>query len=129
MAKEVSTEFKTAFGRMLVGLNMNYTSGNALNFSSTLLLYTRTGLYTMGVMEKYELEFRKAETIYKNAVNHLKLKGRNSYAESQIFQMCFEINKAILPIALAEGILVINETMFSVMDMFQVDPNQKGARK
>jgi hypothetical protein len=127
MARELSTEFKTAFGRMLIGLKMNYTPANSLNYSGTLIEYTRGGLITtdkMGRYSKYERardyekDFDRAEMLYRYALAQLKMKGRNTVVEQRILESCYEINKIIFPIALSEGILVMNEEMFGVADMF-----------
>ena len=131
MGKEVSSEFKTAFGRMLVGLKMNYTIPNALNYSETLIEYTRAGLVTADKLGKYanyekaddyEQVFGVAEKKYKEALEQLKLRGRNYIAEQRIMSLCYDINKMIFPIALSEGILVMNEEMFGVSDMFTKSP-------
>jgi hypothetical protein len=127
MARELSTEFKTAFGRMLIGLKMSYTPANALNYSGTLIEYTRAGLVTMGLMGRYsdykyaadyDKDFQRAEILYRWALQQLKMKGRNTVVEQRILEACYEINKLIFPIALSEGILVMNEEMFGVADIF-----------
>lgn len=127
MARELSAEFKTAFGRMLIGLRMNYTVPNALNYSATLIEYTRGGLVVLDKIGKYSnyehakdyaIDFAQAEALYKDALSQLRMKGRNHVVEERIHATCFEINKRIFPIALKEGILVMNEEMFGVADMF-----------
>jgi hypothetical protein len=112
---------------MLIGLKMNYTIPNALNYSETLIEYTRGGLTLLGKMGRYsdyqyakdyDRDFRIAEGYYKRAIEQLKMKGRNQLAEQRILNDCYEINKLIFPIALTEGVLVMNEEMFGVSDMF-----------
>ena len=138
MARELSSEFKTAFGRMLIGLKMNYTIPNALNYSQTLVEYTLGGLTVIGKIGRYSnyerandyaAEFIKAERLYKEALEQLKLRGRNSVAEQRILSNCYDINKRIFPIALDEGILVMNEEMFGVADMFMKPEAQPQARR
>lgn len=127
MATELSSEFKLAFGRMLVGLKMQYSIPNALNYSQTLYEYTRGGLYMMGKIgmssdDKSKPEYEKAllecETFYKQALKQLRIRGRDYIVQEQILYCCFEINKRLFPIALKEGILKMNEEMFGVMDTF-----------
>ena len=138
MATELSTEFKTAFGRMLIGLKMSYSPANVLNYSATLIEYTRGGLITMDKFgkysnyskkEDYEKDFKRAEDLYFWALMQLKLKGRNTVVEQRILGACYEINKLIFPIALSEGILVMNEEMFGVADMFMKDAGQQQGRR
>ncbi len=127
MARELSTDFKTAFGRMLVGLKMNYSIPNAMNYSQTLYEYTMGGLTVMdkiGRYSKYErakdydADFRIAERYYKEALACLRIRGRDYIVQERILSCCFEINKLIFPIALTEGVLVMNEEMMGVLDMF-----------
>jgi len=131
MTNDLSTEFKTSFGRMLVGLNMVYTVPNALNYSQTLILFTMGGLTTLGKMGRYstykhakdyDQDFKRAEILYKEALASLRIRGRENLVEEQILAKCYDINKMIFPIALSEGILVLNESMFSALDMFQKPP-------
>lgn len=141
MAHELSTEFKTAFGRMLVGLKMNYSIPNAINYSSTLYEYTYGGLTVMGKIGKfpkdeykekavfYNGEFAKAERFYKDALSCLRIRGRDYIVQERIHLCCFEINKLIFPIALTEGVLVLNEEMFGVLDMYMKPDIQPDARR
>jgi hypothetical protein len=133
VVSELSTEFKTAFGRMLVGLKMNYTIQNALNYSQTLVEYTYGGLVVMdkvGRYSKYEhakdydRDFKQAEYWYKQALSCLQIRGRDHIVQQRILTYCFDINKLIFQIALSEGVLVMNESMFGVMDMF-MNPTQQ----
>jgi hypothetical protein len=133
MAIELSTEFKTAFGRMLVGLKMAYSIPNSLNYSETLIEYTRGGLYVQNKFDEHKMEFKQAELWYKEAISLLRYKGRNEFVQEQILSKCFDINNLIFPIALKEGVLVMNEEMFSVQDMFLSAPppsdNQYSGRR
>jgi hypothetical protein len=132
MPTDLSTEFKTAFGRMLIGLKMNYTIQNALNYSQTLIEYTYGGLVVMDKVGRYseykhkkdyELDFLKAERLYKNALSQLQIRGRDHIVQERILANCYDINKLIFQIALSEGVLVMNESMFNVSDMF-MNPTQ-----
>ncbi len=127
MASELSSEFKLAFGRMLVGLKMQYSIPNALNYSQTLYEYTRGGLYMMGKIgpssddkskKEYEQALQECEVFYKNALACLRIRGRENIVQERMLSACFEINKRLFPIALKEGILKMNEEMFGVMDTF-----------
>ena len=122
MPSELSTEFKTAFGRLLIGLKMMYTTQNVLNYSSTLIEYTRAGLVVLGRYDEYKKDFYSASSWYKEAIQCTVIKGRNEYVQNQILTRCFDINNLIFPIALKEGVLVLNEEMFSVTDMFLAAP-------
>lgn len=122
MVAELSSEFKTAFGRLLVGLKMANSIPNALNYSGTLIEYTRAGLAVMGKEENYKEELRQASSWYKTALLHTQVKGRNEWIQNQILALCFNVNSLIFPIALKEGVLVLNEEMFSVQDMFMGAP-------
>ena len=130
MANELSTEFKTAFGRMLVGLKMNYSIPNSLNYSQTLIEYTLGGLTVIGRIGKYseydkakdyQKDFNQAEQLYKQALGFLQIRGRDYIVQERILSNCYDINKLIFPIALSEHILVMNEGMFNVLDAF-IDP-------
>jgi hypothetical protein len=141
MPTELSTEFKTAFGRMLVGLKMNYSIPNSLNYSQTLVEYTSGGLTVQGKLGRYsdykhakdyEKDFLLAERWYKLALACLQIRGRDHIVQEKILSYCFDINKLIFPIALSEGILVMNESMFNVADMFMnptVQPEEPRRRR
>jgi hypothetical protein len=133
MVSELSTEFKTAFGRMLIGLKMNYTIQNALNYSQTLIEYTYGGLVVLDKVGRYseykhakdyERDFQKAEYLYKKALSNLQIRGRDHIVQERILANCYDINKLIFQIALSEGVLVMNESMFNVTDMF-MNPTQQ----
>jgi hypothetical protein len=112
---------------MLVGLKMNYTVQNALNYSQTLIEYTYGGLVVLDKVgrhseykyaKEYESDFKQAELWYKAALSTLQIRGRDHIVQERMLYYCYDINKLIFPIALSEGILVMNESMFSVTDMF-----------
>ena len=133
MPTDLSTEFKTAFGRMLIGLKMNYTIQNSLNYSQTLIEYTYGGLVVLDKVGRYstykhakdyEMDFKKAEIWYKAALGCLQIRGRDHIVQQRILTYCYDINKLIFQIALSEGILVMNESMFNVSDMF-MNPTQQ----
>lgn len=130
---DLPTEFKTAFGRVLIGLKLQYSIPNAMNYSQTLYEYTYGGLVVLEKIGKYSTyeraedyakDFKQAEVYYKTALQQLRIRGRDYLVQQNILACCFEINKLIFPIALTEGVLVMTEEMCGVLDAF-VDPNRR----
>ena len=119
MVGKVSSEFKEAFGRLLVLLTTTPTIESSLKYSEVLIIFTKAGLITEG---KFNDDLKKmfvlAEQSYKNALACYKIQGRPGYMKEQIMMHCFDINYYILPIALSEGILILNQDSFNLTQMF-----------
>lgn len=119
MVGKVSAEFKESFGRLLILLSTSFTIESALKYSEVLITFTKAGLITEGRFdEDYKRVFRLAEQSYKRALGQFKIHGRDGFVKEQIFKECFEINYYIMPIALSEGILVLNQDSFNLTSMF-----------
>ena len=135
MASKVGNDFKQAFALLLSVMKINYSTSNAMNYSQTLYEWTLSGLITDSKLkqsieiaedggksiklsalepkyEKYVDEFYFARDKYMEAVDIIKnpaASGLKNWSQSQIFSSCFEINQAILPIALSEGYLDLKD--------------------
>lgn len=119
MAGKVSSEFKESFGKLLVLLSTMLTIESSLKYAEVLIVFTKAGLMTEGkYTEEYKEMFKLAEKSYKTALGCFQIQGRAGYVKEQVLKHCFEINYYILPIALEEGILVLNQDSFNLTQMF-----------
>lgn len=119
MAGKVSSEFKESFGRLLILLSTNTTIEGALKYSENLINLTKSGLITEDRYDdEYKAIFNKARESYLKALQCYQIQGRAGYQKEQILKYCFEINFYILPVALSEGILVLNQDSFNLTSMF-----------
>lgn len=129
MTSKVTNDFKAAFALLLTIMKVNYTTTTAMNYSQTVYEWTLAGLITEGILvqefsgntckltdrvpgKNYAATFMYAEKKYAEAVQLIKTPVGNtlkSYAQSEILAKCFDINKAIFPIALAEGLLDLKD--------------------
>lgn len=138
MAKNLTNDFKAEFALLLVIMKVNYGTTNSLNYSKTLYEWALAALVTE---EKIRIEWKKGEngrtkmTIvdtgdskiaeafnncydqYIKALDYLKIpsQGRKEYIQYNIMKLCFEIDTAIFPIALSEGILDLKDTVNKAM--------------
>jgi hypothetical protein len=136
MASQLTNDFKQNFGLLLSIMKINYSSNTALNYSETLIEYTLSGLITEGKInvtynEAGDPEFKdaNAKTQFAKAFTHafkryneaLALgeentsRSREESIKSEILKKCFEINTAIFPIALSEGILSLKDIAKDIM--------------
>lgn len=109
-------------------MKVNFSTTNALNYSQTLYEWSLAGLITEGKITrewhgseyklidvgetKYSIEFEFCSKNYQEALKHvgiLATPGRKEWAQKEILSRCFEINQAILPICLAEGLLDLKD--------------------
>lgn len=130
MTTKVSGDFKAAFALILSIQKVNFGIDPAMNYSQTVYEWTLGGLITEGIVKpafndnKWVLEgngangkeyvkaFAYAEIKYKKAVELIQTQatsGRKAWVQSQILDNCFDINKVIFPIALAEGLLDLKD--------------------
>jgi hypothetical protein len=114
----VSPEFKQSFGRLLVLLSTTFTVESSLKYSEVLITFTKAGLVAEDNYEDYKKIFIKAVQSYKAALEFFKVEGRPGYAKEMILKYCFDVNYYIMPIALAEGLLEINEDAFNLTQAF-----------
>jgi hypothetical protein len=130
MAKSaVTNDFKAAFALLLSILKINYGVDPALNYSELVCEWTLAGLMTEDKIKQewtddgyklvdvegysYSKQFNYAHKKYQEAVGLIGnvqsgavLKG---YTQKEILGRCFEINQAIFPIALKEGLLDLKD--------------------
>ena len=68
----VSSEFKQSFGRLLVALSMTFTIEGKLQYTETLITFTKAGLIADGKYnnETYKPVFVKAIKSYKSALEY-----------------------------------------------------------
>jgi hypothetical protein len=118
-------------------MKLNYSTTTALNYSQTVYEWTLAGLITEGKIQqvwkkkvnelgteesvcvledvgeaKYAQAFAYAEEKYNDAVGKIEIQttpGRTGWVQSEILKRCFEINQAMFPIALAEGLLDLKD--------------------
>jgi hypothetical protein len=115
----VSSDFKQSFGRLLVALSMTFTLEGKLQYSNTLITFTKAGLIADGKYgDKYKPVFIKAIKSYKSALEYFKVEGRPGYAKEMIYKYCFDIEFYLLPLALSEGLLEISEDAFNLTQSF-----------
>lgn len=119
----VSSEFKQSFGRLLVALSMTFTIEGKLQYTETLITFTKAGLIADGKYnnETYKPVFVKAIKSYKSALEYYKVEGRPGYAKEMMYKYCFDVNFYLLPVALAEGLLEIGEDAFNLTSSFNVN--------
>lgn len=118
----VSSEFKQSFGRLLVALSMTFTIEGKLQYSNTLITFTKAGLMADGkYTESYKPVFIKAIKSYKSALEYYKVEGRPGFAKEMMYKYCFDIEFYLLPVALSEGLLEIGEDAFNLTQSFNVN--------
>jgi hypothetical protein len=118
----VSSDFKQSFGRLLVALSMTFTVEGKLQYTETLITFTKAGLIADGKYnENYKPVFIKAIKSYKSALEYYKVEGRPGYAKEMMYKYCFDVNFYLLPVALAEGLLEISEDAFNLTQSFNAN--------
>ena len=128
---ELSSEFKTAFGSLLVLITLTDSSVDGyIKYSEKLLTFTKAGLMTIGkyenngnreVIEKGYARLRDAITKTKSAST-----GRFAWEISEIRQAMTDIDSEVLPVALSNGILVLNQEVVNIQNLFD---RTKGLRE
>jgi len=124
---ELSSDTKQAFGRMLVYLKTAQTAENViypfLVYADVLLVWTEAGLRTMDRYEKHERTFKYAKKLYEDALHMLNAQDEShaGYQKEQIIKLTFQINSLIFPIAMMEGVLVLNQNMINVTGLMDVE--------
>lgn len=97
------------------------TLDGAIKYSETLITFTKSGLVTDQKYDDYQEIFKIAINSYKKALECFNIQGRPGYMKQEILKYCFEINFYIMPIALSEGILVLNQDSFNLTSMFNAE--------
>jgi hypothetical protein len=132
----LSSDTKQAFGRMLVFLKTAQTADHTiypfLTYADTLIVWTEAGLRVMGRFEQYKKEFDEAKQLYIAALHTLQQSDFSlaGWQHEQIITITFKINCMIFPIAMMEGVLVLNQDMVDVSGMLLGSPgvDQQGGR-
>ena len=129
MTTKLTNDFKAAFALLLSIMKVNYSTTTALNYSQTVYEWTLAGLITEGKViqlcscngcelkdadpaNKYAAAFNYAEAKYSEAIRKIEIQatpGRKEWAQAEILDCCFKINKTIFPIALKEGLLDLKD--------------------
>jgi hypothetical protein len=129
LSSKVGNDFKQAFALLLSIAKINFTTSTALNYSQLLYEWTLAGLITDGKVtqectcegctltdtdpnKKLASSFNYARKKYMDAIDlvqHQATAGRKEWIQSEILGKCFDINQAIMPIALAEGLLDLKD--------------------
>ena len=135
---KLTNDFKSEFALLLVIMKVNYGATNALNYSKTLYEWALAALVTDGRVKlvwkekdgrKYQVvedkdtnkpiaeAFNNCREQYIQALEFLKYpsQGRKEYIQHNIFKLCFDIDTAIFPIALSEGILDLKDSVNKAM--------------
>jgi hypothetical protein len=126
---ELSSDTKQAFGRMLVFLKTAQTADHTiypfLTYANTLIVWTEAGLKTIKKYEQYKEELEEAKTWYRAAVAKLAVQDwtQGGWQKAEIVRLTFEIDSKIFPIAMKEGILVLNQEMINVTAMLTGQPD------
>lgn len=141
MSKTLTNDFKAEFALLLVIMKVNYGTTNSLNYSKTLYEWALAGLVTEGKIKiewkdevpvqskplhrkkmvivdtdpEHEIAaaFNACFDKYTEALEYLKIPatGRKEYIQYNIMKACFDIDTAIFPIALSEGILDLKDSV------------------
>lgn len=119
----ISSDTKQAFGRMLVFLKTAQTADNTLYpfiaYADTLIVWTEAGLKANGRYEPYKEEMDKANEIFNKAVTKLATQdfSHMGWQKAEIIKASFAINRIVFPIAMIEGLLILNQDMINVSAM------------
>lgn len=121
---ELSSDTKQAFGRMLVFLKTAQTADHSIYpfivYASTLIVWTESGLKVLG---KYKGEnkaaIEEAKQMFKMAASRLAIQdaGQAGWQKAEIVRLSFEIDALIFPVAMTQGILVLNQEMINITAM------------
>ena len=134
---KLTNEFKTDFALLLTVLNIQFTSSGALNYSETLMRYTLAGLKADGkIEEKFDKEkeafvyvdtdgtdrlsrvLNVADSHFREAMEKISIQatpGRKEWAQAQIAASCYESDRLLFPLALAEGLLDLKDATHNAL--------------
>ena len=132
MGSVLSSDTKQAFGRMLVFLKTSQIEDNViypyLVYAETLIVWTRAGLMAENKLDRHDANMTRADELYKMATHCLQTSDQEhgGWKREQILNFCFEINSLIFPIAMMEGILVLNQEMVNISTLASVPPGHGG---
>lgn len=135
MSTNITNEFKSEFAMLLVIMKINYGTTPALNYSKTLFEWTLGALVTEGkILIKYDKDgdtvfedvgesrladaLKAAERKYAEALEFIMVNpnaGQKAWAQKNILETCFKVDKIMFPIALSEGILDLKDVTSKVM--------------
>jgi hypothetical protein len=125
----LSSDTKQAFGRMLVFLKTAQTADHTiypfLTYADTLIVWTAAGLKVMGQYDKYKKEFEEADKLYLSAIHCLQTSDFSlaGWKNEQIISITYKINRLIFPIAMIEGVIVLNQEMVNVSGLLLGSPD------
>lgn len=127
----LSSDTKQAFGRMLVFLKTSQIEENVIYpfiaYANTLIVWTEAGLMIEGKRDRYKKEMDEAKKLFKQAshvmqhsdVDHM------GWKREQIINLCFDIDSLVFPIAMKEGILVLNQEMINISTLGMMPQTQE----
>ena len=134
---KVTTDFKVAFGRMLVMLTLQQTADYVVNpfyeYAEVLYQWTYGALRTEGKIGveqgkftgEYASEFTEARACMGQMIEAMRIQGREYFKQAQVKELSFRVKNLIFPIAIGEGVLVLNEESFSIVSPFINDSGGK----
>ena len=118
---KLSNDLRTSFGRLLVLLLLQQTQDNTINpfiaFSQTLIWFTNAGL-KVDNNEKHKKDMDEAKNLHIQALQVTQITGRLYWVQSEVKRLVFEVANIVLPIAIGEGILELNEASFNIIEQF-----------
>ena len=142
---ELSSDFKTSFGRLLVLIKlMNLSVEGHLQYCATLLSFTKSGLI---VLRKYDetdpgtndgadeqtkqarenaQKIKEGYALLKATNEKTSMNGRYTWQLAVARQAAADIEAVILPVALSNGVLILNKEVTNVTDLFR---SQDGIRE
>ena len=130
MTNKVGNDFKQAFSLLLAIAKVTFTTSSGLGYSQLVYEWTLAGLITDGKLRQeykggellildidgsdkhYAEAFTYARKKYSEAVDLISTQatpGRKEWVQAEILSRCFDINQAMFPIALAEGLLDLKD--------------------
>lgn len=114
---------------MLVFLKTAQTADHTiypfLAYADTLITWTHAGLSVMGNEKKYEKQFAEADKLYMSALHTLQQSdfAHAGWKQEQVISLTYKINRLIFPIAMMEGVIVLNQEMVNVSGMLLGSPD------
>ncbi len=129
----LSSDTKQAFGRMIVFLKTSQIEENVIypfiTYANTLIVWTEAGLFIEGKLKIYQTQMDEAKIKFKQATHVLQHSDMDhmGWKREQIINLCFDIDSLVFPIAMKEGILVLNQEMINISTLGML-PTSDGAQ-
>ena len=111
---------------MLVFLKTSQTADNViyqfLVYTETLIVWTEAGLRAMDKYEIHKDSIAYAKVKYKEALSKLAIQdaSHGGWQRAEIIRLTFEVNSVMFPIAMMEGVLVLNQEMINVTGLMNI---------